>query len=64
MFLRAGIVASAVANCNRARDSEPFTPADFMPYVGREPEPEMTTDEQRGAAIVVLLMAAKAADQK
>lgn len=58
--LRAGIVASTVANCNRAKDSEPFTPADFMPYVEREPEPEMT-DEQRSDAIAALLMAAEAA---
>lgn len=38
--LRAGIVASTIANVNRSSDSEPFTPRDFMPtFEGHEPEP-------------------------
>jgi hypothetical protein len=34
--LAAGIVASTIANVNRAPKSEPFRPADFMAYVDRE----------------------------
>ena len=30
-FLRAGIVASTIANCNRDPKTEAFTPQDFMP---------------------------------
>lgn len=30
---RSGIVASTFANANRAKDSKPFTPEDFMPFV-------------------------------
>ena len=45
--LAAGVVASTIANVNRGRDSEPFTPLDFMPYAkamqtSAPPEPEPT----------------------
>ena len=52
--LRAGIVASTVANYagrTRAEGAEPVRPADFMPYLDREsPEPlanaqQLTDDE-------------------
>ncbi len=36
--LQAGIVASVVANANRAPKTPAFQPADFMPYIDR-PEP-------------------------
>ena len=29
--LRAGIIASTIANCHRRRDAQPFKPSDFMP---------------------------------
>lgn len=35
---RAGIVASTIANVNRASNSKPFTPRDFMPDFSRKPE--------------------------
>ncbi|MFZ2738093.1 MAG: DUF4035 domain-containing protein [Burkholderiaceae bacterium] len=35
--VRAGIVASTFANANRARDTKPFTPEDFMPFVDKQP---------------------------
>ena len=34
--LSAGIVASTIANCNRGKDSDPFTAADFMQKWGDE----------------------------
>ena len=38
--LRAGIVASTIANVWRSGESEPFTPGDFMPtFEPQEPEP-------------------------
>ena len=35
--LRAGIVASTLANIHRKPRSPAFTPLDFMPYVERQP---------------------------
>lgn len=35
--LQAGIVASIIANANRAPKTVPFKPADFMPYLERAP---------------------------
>lgn len=32
--LRAGIVASVVANCNRAENTKPYHPLDFTPKFG------------------------------
>ena len=31
--VRSGIVAATFANANRAKDAQPFTPEDFMPFV-------------------------------
>jgi hypothetical protein len=46
-FLRAGIVASVIANCNRGKDTEPFTPQDFMPKTPtREETPREPTREE------------------
>lgn len=45
--LRAGIVASTVANCHRSR-REPFTPQDFMPFVQKpEMAPAVAIDRLR-----------------
>lgn len=38
--LRAGIVASVIANVNRGEKTKPFSPKDFMPCYGEEPEEE------------------------
>jgi hypothetical protein len=37
--LRAGTVASVVANANRSKDAPAFVPGDFVPWA-KEPEPE------------------------
>ena len=34
--LRAGIIASTIANVNRGKNSQPFDPRDFMPYRSRD----------------------------
>lgn len=39
---RSGIVASTFANANRAKDSKPFTPEDFMPFVDKQPPKDET----------------------
>lgn len=38
--LRAGIVASTVANANRGKNAKPFKPQDFMPEFEEETEEE------------------------
>jgi hypothetical protein len=35
--VRSGVIASTFANANRAKNSKPFTPEDFMPFVDRSP---------------------------
>lgn len=39
--LRAGIIASTIANVNRSADSEALTPKDFMPFERTDEEPEV-----------------------
>lgn len=43
-FLRSGIIASVIANCNRDPKHEPFTPQDFMPHTPK-PAHEPTQEE-------------------
>ena len=48
--LRAGIVASTIANVNRGRSTKPYRPRDFMPQFRprrREPERIQTVEEQQ-----------------
>lgn len=54
--LPAGLVAATVANCHRGKDSEPFTPLDFMPY-SEAPKPRELSDEERAEQIRALLTA-------
>ena len=54
----AGIVASVVANCNRAPGDPAFTPGDFMP--GKQPEAPEQDADGRSAAIMALLVQAEA----
>jgi hypothetical protein len=44
--VRAGIIAAVIANANRDRKKrpDPFTPADFMPFVKREPAGPLSPD--------------------
>ena len=50
--LRAGIIASTVANAHRARESRPYRPQDFMPDF------EQGTDEDEAAALLARAQAA------
>ncbi|WP_444541694.1 phage tail assembly protein T [Andreprevotia chitinilytica] len=51
--LRAGIVASTLANCHRAEGIDPFTPLDFMPLAERDqPEPEAIDPNQAIRALI------------
>lgn len=36
--LRAGIVASTIANCHRGRGTQPFRASDFMPFAEQQKE--------------------------
>lgn len=49
--MRAGIIASVIANVNRdpKRRSQPFTPQDFMPFIERE-DPSVDLSRQLKAA--------------
>jgi hypothetical protein len=49
--LRAGIIASTIANANRGKKTKPFKPADFMPDFLRviEPPKPMSAAEFRVA---------------
>lgn len=47
--LRAGTVASVVANCH-TRDAT-FKPSDFIPDYGAPPEPEQTEEQMMAAAM-------------
>ena len=49
--LRAGIVASTIANANRGKDQKAFVPDDFMPDFDREPTPKNSTVEQQRAVV-------------
>lgn len=44
--LRMGIVASVIANSNRAKERKPFKPTDFMPSF------EPVSDEERAAQLL------------
>ena len=43
--LRAGIIASTIANALRGRGSRPLTPEDFMPQFAPRAAQEMSVDE-------------------
>ena len=44
--LRAGIIASTLANIHRGRDGHVFTPVDFMPYTKRAVEESYISDDE------------------
>lgn len=50
--LRAGIVASTIANANRKKGTRAFKPSDFMPDFDKR---EQTLEEQKTAAEAMLL---------
>tara|TARA_R100000655_G_scaffold71369_2_gene109745 strand:+ start:1555 stop:1860 length:306 start_codon:yes stop_codon:yes gene_type:complete len=51
----AGIIASTIANCNRAKHSKSFKPEDFMPFYKKE-STVMAEDEMKN---VMRMMAQK-----
>jgi hypothetical protein len=51
--LRAGIIASTVANCHRAADSDPLTPMDFMPRARAEAADHAPIDESEEAPMTM-----------
>lgn len=46
--LRAGIIASTIANANKKKGTSPFKPEDFMPKF--EPQEEQTVEQQMAIA--------------
>ena len=53
--LRAGIIASTLANSHRGKDEAPFRPSDFMPQYGVEPD--AAVDEDAGIEATQALFA-------
>lgn len=49
--LRAGIIASTIANANRKKGAKKYKPADFMPKF----DAEQSMDEQRAAAEALII---------
>jgi hypothetical protein len=48
-WLRAGTIASVIANVFRGKGSRVLKPSDFMPEEPKPPTPPQTTDEQKNA---------------
>jgi hypothetical protein len=61
--LRAGIIASAVANHGSRDIEKPYSPSDFMPYMKRKEEQPVLLDdpEQQSALILGAVFNRKAA---
>jgi hypothetical protein len=51
--LRAGIIASVIANVNRGKGQKPFTATDFMPYLEKE-EDKVSTEAETRAHLAAL----------
>ena len=49
--LRAGIVASVLANANRRKGAKAFMPRDFMPYAKMEDERQRVLKRPKGTAL-------------
>lgn len=43
--LRAGIIASTIANVNRGKGQRAFTPSDFMPEFNPKPKQRMSAEQ-------------------
>lgn len=52
--LRAGIVASTIANVNRGKNTNPFAPKDFMPNFGKPKE--QTPEQMKTVAKLITAM--------
>ena len=51
--VRSGVVASTVANIHRKKNTKPFKPIDFMPYLSEERE-EMEQKEKQNQLLAML----------
>ena len=49
--LRSGVIASTIANVNRGKKAEAFTPKDFMPYWRIESERQRMEKRPKGKAL-------------
>ncbi len=49
--LRAGIIASVIANVNRGKKSKTFSARDFMPYAQAEHERQRITASPKGKSL-------------
>ena len=49
--VRAGIVASVIANVNRRKGAKAFTARDFMPYANAESERQRMLGRPKGKAL-------------
>ncbi len=49
--MRAGIIASIIANVNRGKKTRAFTPKDFMPYAKIEDERQRMLSHPKGKAL-------------
>ena len=50
--IRMGTVASVVANVNRSKDTPPYKPLDFVPWV-QEPQAEVSAPSPEAVAVTV-----------
>lgn len=57
--LRSGIVASIVANCNRAKGAKAFKPTDFMPDFDAKPKEQSMEQMQSLLKIAASTVKAK-----
>ena len=49
--MRAGIVASLIANVHRSKKTRAFTPKDFMPYARMEEDRQRMLSHPKGRAL-------------
>jgi hypothetical protein len=49
--VRAGIIASVIANVNRRKGAPPFTAKDFMPFLAAEGERQRMLTRPKGSAL-------------
>jgi len=57
--LRAAIVASVIANCNRGKNQKAFKPADFMPFKEAPPpkKPQSMSEQQAPFKVLTQVLA-------
>lgn len=48
----AGIIASTLANINRGKDTDPFSPSDFMPQIARPKAEKVVAKKKRQSDVV------------